>query len=94
MTTCEIQDGTWTRRVATHKNGVWRTIIFEPWVTDSRFRHARFVLVGGPTILVLAEDLRRVVAQTEMRGRIAYPLRIEPDASTINRQKVDVSIEN
>ncbi len=93
MTTCKIQDGTWTRRVATHKNAVWRTIIFEPWVADSRFRQARFVLVGGPTILVLAEDLHRVVAQIAVRGRIACPLRIDPDASTINRQKVDASIE-
>src|SRR5439155_11509741 len=71
MKTCQIEDGTWTRRVVTHKNGVWRTVIFEPWVTESSFRRARFVLVGGPTILVPAQDLRRVVAQTEVRGRLA-----------------------
>ena len=94
MNTCEIQDGTWTRRVVTHKSGIWRTIIFEPWVTDSRFRQARFVLAGGPTILVAAEDLRRVVAQTEVRGRIACPLRIDPEAGTINRQKVEFYVQD
>ena len=93
MKTCKIEDGTWTRRVVTHKNGVWRTIIFEPWVTESRFRRARFVLVGGPTILVPAQDLRRVVAQTEVRGRIACPLRIDPKAGTINKQKVELHIQ-
>ena len=94
MKDCKMQDGTWTRRVVTHKSDVWRTIIFEPWVSDRRFRQARFVLVGGPTIVVPAEDLRRVVAQTEVRGRTACPLRIEPNASTINRQKVELHVQD
>jgi len=68
-------------------------MIFEPWVSDSRFRQARFVLVGGPSILVPAEDLRRVVGQTKLRGRFAVPLRIDPKASTINGQRVEVRIE-
>jgi hypothetical protein len=69
---------------------VWRTIIFEPWVTDSRFQQARFVLVGGPTVSVWADDLRQVVATTEVRGKIACPLRIDPQKGTINGQRVDL----
>jgi hypothetical protein len=94
MRDCEIQDGTWTQRIVTHRSGVWRTIIFEPWVTDRRFRRARFVLVGGPTVLVPAEHLRRVVAKTKVRGRVACPLRVEPGASTINKQKVQFHVED
>ena len=94
MKNSEIQGGTWTRRVLSHKSGVWRTIIFDPWVSDRRFRQARFVLVGGPTILVPAEHLRRVVAQTKVRGSTACPLRTEPNANTINRQKVELHFKD
>jgi hypothetical protein len=93
MKTCEIQDGTWTLRVSAHRGGAWRTTILEPWVADCRFREARFELVGGPTILVAAEDLRQVVAQTVVRGHIACPIRIDPKASTINSKKVDFRIQ-
>jgi len=90
MNDCNIQDGTWMSRVPTCKRGVWRTIIFEPWVTDSRFRRARFVLVGGPTVSVSADELRHVVTTTEVRGKIACPLRIAPRKSTINDQPVEL----
>jgi|PlaIllAssembly_1097288.scaffolds.fasta_scaffold3245153_1 hypothetical protein len=93
----KIEDGTWTLRVTWHKAGIWRTIIFKPSVTDSRFRRARFVLVDGPTVLVSADDLRRIVEQKleQLRpGGLACPLSIDPVASTINKQKVDLSIEN
>lgn len=89
----DIKDGTWTRRVLWHKGGVWRTIIFKPAVTD-RFRRARFVLVDGPTILVSGEDLRRVVEQRLAPGRSACPLRIDPVGRTINKQRLELSIEN
>jgi hypothetical protein len=97
MTEQETDDGTWTRRVTSHKVGIWRTIIFRSSVTDDRFRRARFVLVGGPTILVSAIDLRRCVEQklqTLRPGGTACPLSIDPVASTINKQKVALSIEN
>lgn len=90
----DIKDGTWTQRVPWHKDGVWRTIIFKPAVADGRFRRARFVLVDGPTILVSGEDLRRIVEQRLAPGRSACPLSIDPVASTINKQKVELSIEN
>ncbi|HWW00470.1 MAG TPA: hypothetical protein VNZ64_12290 [Candidatus Acidoferrum sp.] len=90
----EIGDGTWTCRVTWHKDGVWRIVIFKPSVNDSRFRRARFVLVDGPTILVPGEDLRRVVEQRLRPGKSACPLSIDPVASTINKQKVQVSFEN
>jgi hypothetical protein len=52
------------------------------------------VLVDGPTILVPGEDLRRVVEQRVPHGKSACPLSIDPAASTINKQKVALEIEN
>lgn len=72
-------------------------VIFKSSVTDVRFRRARFVLAGGPTILVSGHDLRRVVEEKLQRlrpGGSACPLSINPVAGTINKQKVDLSIEN
>ncbi len=93
----EIEDGTWTQRVNWHKDGVWRIVIFKSCVTDSRFRRARFVLADDPTVLVSADDLRRVVEQKLQKlrpGGSACPLSIDPVANTINKQNVDLSIEN
>jgi hypothetical protein len=92
----ETEDGTWTQRVTWHKDGVWRVVIFKSSVTDDHFRRARFVLVGGPTVLVSGHDLRRVVEQELQKlrpGGSACPLIINPVAGTINKQKVDLSID-
>ena len=93
MRKADIQDGTWTQRSVNCRNGVWGAFIFEPWVTDMRFRQARFILEGGPTVLVSAEDLQQVVAGTKRRGKLAVPLRIDPQKGTINGQKVDFHAE-
>jgi hypothetical protein len=61
---------------------------------DTRFRRARFVLEGGPTILVSAEDLRQLVAHRNPRDRSLCPLRINPTESTINGEKVDLQISD
>jgi hypothetical protein len=93
----ELEDGTWTQRVTWHKDGVWRIVIFKSSVTGSRFCRARFVLADGPTVLVSADDLRRIVEQKLQKlrpGGSVCPLSIDPVASTINKQKVDLSIEN
>lgn len=65
----ETEDGTWTLRVPWHNEGIWRTMIFKSWVTGSSFRCARFVLDGGPTILVPAADLRQVVERKLAPGK-------------------------
>jgi hypothetical protein len=90
MKDVDIQDGTWTHRALSRKPGIWSALICEPWVTDARFRQARFILDGGPTVLVSAEDLRRVVAGTRRRGKVAVPLRIHPEKGTINGQTVEL----
>ena len=90
----ELEDGTWTQRVVTHRGSVWRTIIQESSVSDSRFRRARFVLGGGPTILVPADDLRRIIAHRNPRHRSLCPLRINPTESTINGEKVEIQIRD
>ena len=90
----DVKDGTWTCRVTWHKDGVWRIVIFKSSVADARFRRARFVLADGPTVLVPGEELRGVVEQRVLSGKSACPLSIDPVASTINKQKVVLSIEN
>ena len=93
----EIEDGTWTQRVTWHKDGVWRIVIFKSSVADVRFRRARFVLADGPTVLVQGDELRRIVEQKLQKSRpgaAVCPLSIDAAASTINKQKVEFSIEN
>ncbi len=90
MEEIEIQDGTWTQRAPRSRNGVWGALVFEPWIADPRFKRARFILEGGPTVLVSAEDLRRVAAGSKKRTEKAIPLRIDPEKSSINGQPVEL----
>ena len=64
----------------------------ESSITDGRLQRARFILEGGPTILVLAEDLRQVVAHRNPRHGSLCPLHINPTERTINGEKVDLQI--
>jgi hypothetical protein len=89
----EMQDGTWTLRVHRNKKGKWWAIIVEQWITDNRFRRARFVLDNGPTVLVSAHELQRVVATIQVRGEHAIPLQIDPKSGTISHQKVAMEFE-
>jgi hypothetical protein len=88
MSTFKTQAGIWTRRVAVRKKGTWRTSVLRPWIIDDRFQQARFILVGGPTVLVSAGDLRRALAATTAPGRLICSVRIDPEKSTINGQPV------
>jgi hypothetical protein len=90
----ELKDGTWTQRVVTHRGPVWRTTIWESSLEDGRFRRARFVLEGGPTIVVSAEELRQVVAHRNPRHKSLCPLRINPTESTINGEKVEIQTQD
>jgi len=93
MSTFKTQDGTWTRRVAVRKKGTWRTSVLRPWVIEERFQQARFVLVGGPTVLVSAGDLRRALDASTAPGRLICSVRIDPVKSTINDQPVHLRTE-
>ena len=88
MSTFKTQDGTWTRRVAVRQKGTWRTSVLRPWLKDHRFQQARFILVGGPTVLVSADDLRRALDASTAPGRLICSVRIDPEKSPINGQPV------
>jgi hypothetical protein len=60
---------------------------------DDRFQQARFVLVGGPTVLVSAGELRRALDATTAPGRLICSVRIDPRKSTINGQPVHLQTE-
>jgi hypothetical protein len=67
-------------------------MIQRTWIINDRFQRARFVLVGGPTILVPAEDLQRAL-DTTLPVRLLCSLRIDPWNSTINGQPVHLQFE-
>jgi hypothetical protein len=92
MKISELKDGTWTRRVLIIRGGTWCTTINRTWVINGRFRRARFVLVGGPTILVSGADLQAVLDET-VPVRLICPLRIDLEKSTINNRPVQLEIE-
>ena len=93
MTLSKTQDGTWTLRVTPSRNGTWRTLIEKSWVTDDRLRQARFVLVGGPTVLISADDLRRACDASKIQSELMYSLRFDLEKGTINEQSVDLQTE-
>ena len=88
MSIFKTQDGTWTRRVVVRKKGTWRTSVLRPWIVDERFQQARFILVGGPIVLVSAGDLRRALDASTAPGRLICSVRIDPEKSTINGHPV------
>jgi hypothetical protein len=93
MNTPEIEDGTWTLRVPDSEQGVWKASVDRLWVIDRRFRQARFVLVGGPTVLVSADDLDRAIDASMSPAKMKCLLSINPETSTINNHAVILQIE-
>ena len=93
MNTAEIENGTWTLRVIRHEDGVWKTLLNRLWVIDQRFRRARFVLEDGPTVLISAEDLDAAIDFSMPPARMRCPLKIDPEARTINGYSVDLHEE-
>jgi len=94
MKDSKIQDGTWTHRITTFKDGIWRTIIEKDCLTDDRFQRARFVFDGGPTVLVSAEDLRRVCDVSKAQSELGlYWLYFDLEKSTLNDQSVHFETE-
>ena len=93
MDTAEIKNGTWTLRVTCHEDGVWKALLDRLWIIDERFRCARFVLVGGPTVLVSAQELDAAIGFSMPPARMRCPLKIDPEARTINGYSVDLHAE-
>jgi hypothetical protein len=88
-----LRDGTWTRRVTVFKNGTWRTLVDKSWVAEERFRQARFELVGGPTVLVSAADLRQACDASKIRSEVMYSILFDLEKGTINDQPVHLQTE-
>jgi len=96
MSRARIIGGIWTRNVPWEKNGVWRTDMFKSVLADERLRQARFVLAGGPTVLVSAADLKRVLAggHDHYYGRKIWgPFNIDPKGGTIDEHRVEMHVE-
>ena len=92
----KIVNGKWTRNVSWEKDGIWRTDIFKTTLRDERLREAEFVLKGGPTVIIPAKELRRVLvggADHYDGGKIWGPFNIDPNNLTINEIKVDMDIK-
>jgi hypothetical protein len=57
----KIIDGVWTRRVPWGQKGEWRTDIFKSVLSDARLKECHFILKDGPTVLIPAGELRRIL---------------------------------
>lgn len=89
----EIRDGTWTVRVTDNEDGIWSTVLDRLWVINPRFKRARFVLAGGPTILVSARDLDKALDETMAPGKMRCLLKLDPHNRSINGQAVNMELE-
>jgi len=90
MNTEEVIDGTWTLRVPDCEDGVWRVELDRLWIINQKFRRARFDLVGGPTVLVSAQDLDAAIDFSMPPAKMRCPVQIDPERKTINGFSVDL----
>ncbi len=92
-----IEDGLWTRKVPTNweQNGEWRTAIYKSVLSDRRLSLCRYVLEGGPTVLIPAEDLAKAVegGPDYNDGRTWSPFNINPKARTVAGTMVRMTLE-
>ena len=88
-----VKDGTWTLRVADRGGSVWTVVLDRLWIIDRRFQRARFVLVGGPTVLISAADLDKAIDSSVPPAKMQCPLEIDPEKETINGQSVEMQSE-
>ena len=96
MPRAKITNGVWTRNVPWERNGEWRTDIFKKTLSDDRLRFAKFVLKCGSTIVIPADDLRRVLTsgRDHCEDKIWGPFNINPNAGTLDGTKVYMDILN
>ena len=91
MSRAKILDGKWTRKVPWKQNGEWRTDIFKSVLSDPRLTECRFVLKGGPTVAISADELRRVlVGGPATGGKDLGPVNINPVKNIVGGQKVQI----
>ena len=90
----KITNGVWVRNVPWVHNRVWRTDIFKTVLYDPRLRVAEFHLKGGPIVRIPKEEMARVLVgvKDHYDKKIWGPFDIDPQTSTVNRQKVLMTI--
>jgi len=64
---------------------VWRTDMFKTALLDERLKEAEFICASGPTVVVQADDLRRILplGNDHYAGQIWGPFNIDPKARTV-----------
>lgn len=75
--------------------GVWRSDMFKSVLADDRLKEAAFICKGGPTIIVSADDLRRVLplGSDHYGGQIWGPFNIDPNSKSIAARPVHMTLE-
>ena len=90
MSRAKIPNGVWTRNVPVNweKDGVGRTAISKNVLADSRLRECWFVFEGDVTVVILDEELRRVVVGgPEYDGSKWGPFNIDPNQRTVDGRR-------
>jgi hypothetical protein len=87
MSQAKIVRGVWTRKAPEkwQKNGEWRTAIYKSVLSDRRLRTCRYVLEGGPVVLISVEEMKRAVegGPDYSDGAIWGPFNIDPRRKTV-----------
>jgi hypothetical protein len=92
----KIVDGTWKRRVPKEwcKGELWRTDIFKSTLSDPRLLRAEFFSDDGPSVVISADELRRVLegGAEHYGGKIWGPFNIDLKNHTIDGHRVQMEI--
>lgn len=94
----KIINGRWERQIPARwkmSGGVWRSDMFKSVLADDRLKEAAFICKGGPTIIVSADDLRRVLplGSDHYGGQIWGPFNIDPNSKSIAARPVHMTLE-
>jgi hypothetical protein len=94
MGRAQITNGIWTRNVTWEHNGEWRSDVFKSTLSDVRLKQVRFILKGGPIVLMPASELRRILESgtDHYGGKIWGPFKIIPRTKTVNGQEVQMDV--
>lgn len=91
-----INAGVWNRRIPRRwiTDGCGRTDIFKTVLAASRLQQCRFEFEDGPTVVIPAEELRRVlVGGRDHYGRKIWgPFTIDPRQQTVEGEKVQMQV--